>query len=175
VAGAGFEQGDRNVLRSELRRVGGELSVTRRSVSRTDRDSVVSTRRKRPSPAQERGRQFVARAFRRRGSDEHGRCCSTSGNYPVSVRGRPTFQKNVRSGYSRRIVPISRFTTGCGIGACGIEFASTISSTRTLASQRRSRRIVIGGSLPRPVGESETVGRDRCSSISVAADRQWCG
>ena len=57
-----------------------------------------------------------------------------------SLRARSTlFQKNARSRYSRRIVPISRSTNGCETGAYGTDLISSISRTRSLASQRWKR------------------------------------
>src|SRR6516165_11409260 len=69
--------------------------------------------------------------------------------YSFSLRARSTaFQKNTRSRYSRRIVPISRSTNGCETGANGTDLISSTSITRRLASQqptvKAEKRIVIG-------------------------------
>jgi hypothetical protein len=56
-------------------------------------------------------------------------------DFPEAAKSA-AFQKNTRSKYSRRIVPMRRSTNGCETGADGTDLISSISSTRKFASQR---------------------------------------
>jgi hypothetical protein len=123
--------------RTTCRCVGGEILVKRRSGSETDQGNVAA--KCDDQARQEQLRMRIARASCHRASGGHDTRCN-SPRIPSAcapLRARSTaFQKNTRSRYSRRIVPISRSTNGCETGAYGTDLISSTSSTRRLASQR---------------------------------------